>query len=130
LLLLPDCPSAAHETEKPAGGLSAVPRVCGPSCGIATIWSAARDSGWVVEPVGQAVAGIGSLLTGQYDGVLGVARLGDLEKAFAMLPAFSLPVAAVPFEPLPAPVQARCAEALAASAIDVERLSAPAPRGC
>jgi geranylgeranyl pyrophosphate synthase len=120
LLLLPDCPSAAHETDKHAGGLSAVPRVCGPSCGIATIWSAARDSGWVVEPVGQAVAGIGSLLTGQYDGVLGVARLGDLEKAFAMLPAFSLPVAAVPFEPLPAPVHARCAEALAASAIDVE----------
>jgi geranylgeranyl pyrophosphate synthase len=70
--------------------------------------------------VGQAVAGIGSLLTGQYDGVLGMARLGDLEKAFAMLPAFSLPVAAVPFEPLSATSQASCAETLAASAIDVD----------
>ena len=126
LLLLPDCPVAAHGVEQAsrgadaAAGEAAVPRVCGPSCGIATIWSAARDSGWVVEPVGRAVAGIGSLLTGQYDGVLGIARLGDLEKAFAMLPAFSLPVAAVPYEPLPAPVHAGCAQAMAASAIDVE----------
>ena len=120
LLLLPDCPVATQGADRSAGEVSAVPRVCGPSCGIATIWSAARDSGWVVEPVGRAVAGIGSLLTGQYDGVLGVARLGDLEKAFAMLPAFSLPVAAVPYEPLPARGHARCADALAASAIDVE----------
>jgi geranylgeranyl pyrophosphate synthase len=126
LLLLPDCPVAAHGVDQASRGAdavagdAAVPRVCGPSCGIATIWSAARDSGWVVEPVGRAVAGIGSLLTGQYDGVLGIARLGDLEKAFAMLPAFSLPVAAVPYEPLPAPVHAGCAQALAASAIDVE----------
>ncbi len=122
LLLLPDCPVAGHgpHDHSPDAMVAAVPRVCGPSCGIATIWSAARDSGWVVEPVGRAVAGIGSLLTGQYDSVLGMARLGDLEKAFAMLPAFSLPVAAVPYEPLSAPVQAGCAEALAASAIDVE----------
>ena len=117
LLLLPDCPVAGHGSDDP---VSSVPKVCGPSCGIATIWSAARDSGWVVEPVGRAVAGIGSLLTGQYDGVLGMARLGDLEKAFAMLPAFSLPVAAVPYEPLSAPVHAGCAESLAASSIDVE----------
>ena len=120
LLLLPDCPVAAHGADHSTGEASAVPRVCGPSCGIATIWSAARDCGWVVEPVGRAVAGIGSLLTGQYDGVLGVARLGDLEKAFAMLPAFSLPVAAVPFEPLAGRGQGSCSEALAASAIDVE----------
>ena len=117
LLLLPDCPVASHGSDDV---VAAVPRVCGPSCGIATIWSAARDSGWVVEPVNRAVAGIGSLLTGQYDGVLGIARLGDLEKAFAMVPAFSLPVAAVPFEPLNAAAHAGCAETLAASAIDVE----------
>ena len=122
LLLLPDCPVAGHGPHDHGADpmVAAVPRVCGPSCGIATIWSAARDSGWVVEPVGRAVAGIGSLLTGQYDSVLGMARLGDLEKAFAMLPAFSLPVAAVPYEPLSAPLHAGCAESLAASAIDVE----------
>ena len=132
LLLLPDCPVAVHgphdhgpcddgpHDHGSAPMVAAVPRVCGPSCGIATIWSAARDSGWVVEPVGRAVAGIGSLLTGQYDGVLGMARLDDLEKAFAMLPAFSLPVAAVPYEPLAAPLHTGCAESLAASAIDVE----------
>ena len=116
LLLLPDCPVASHGSDDV---VAAVPRVCGPSCGIATIWSAARDSGWVVEPVNRAVAGIGSLLTGQYGGVLGIARLGDLEKAFAMVPAFSLPVAAVPFEPLNAAAHAGCAETLAASAIVV-----------
>ena len=120
LLLLPDCPVASCGADAATHGKDTVPRVCGPSCGIATIWSAARDSGWVVEPVGRAVAGIGSLLTGQYDGVLGLARLGDLEKAFAMLPAFSLPVAAVPYEPLSTPVHVGCAGALAASAIDVE----------
>ena len=120
LLLLPDCPVASCGADAGTHAANTVPRVCGPSCGIATIWSAARDSGWVVEPVGRAVAGIGSLLTGQYEGVLGVARLGDLEKAFAMLPAFSLPVAAVPYEPLSTPVHAGCAGSLAASAIDVE----------
>ena len=134
LLLLPDCPVAAagraddpRSAGRPAGD---VPLVCGPSCGIATIWAGARDSGWVVEPVARAVAGVGALLTGQYDGVLGVARLRDLEKAFAMLPAFSLPVAAVPFEPAEAGPGGccggdtghapRCADALAAAAIDVE----------
>ena len=120
LLLLPDCPVASCGADAATHAKDTVPRVCGPSCGIATIWSAARDSGWVVEPVGRAVAGIGSLLTGQYDGVLGLARLGDLEKAFAMLPAFSLPVAAVPYEPLSTPDHVGCAGALAASAIDVE----------
>ena len=126
LLLLPHCP-AADPPQGAADEADAVPRVCGPGCGIATIWSAAREGGWVVEPVARAVAGIGSLLTGQYDGVLGLARLPDLEKAFAMLPAFSLPVAAVPFETLQptdasgsdAPRPKDCAAALAASAIDV-----------
>jgi geranylgeranyl pyrophosphate synthase len=113
LLLLPDCPLG----REPA--VPGVPRVCGPSCGIATIWAAARDHGWAVESVSNAVAAIGGMLTGQYDGVLGVARLADLEKAFAMLPAFALPIAAVPFQPIESPA-ASCAEALAASAIDVE----------
>ena len=128
LLLLPDCPVAASCARDAVGGSDGVPQVCGPSCGIATIWSAARDCGWVVEPVGRAVAGIGSLLTGQYDGVLGIARLSDLEKAFAMLPAFSLPVAAVPCEPLMAVGNSPeggagglgCGEALVAGGIDVE----------
>jgi geranylgeranyl diphosphate synthase, type II len=121
LLLLPDCPTAVH-----AGGdvESPVPCVCGASCGLATIWSAARDSGWVVESTRQAVGAIGSLLTGQYDGVLGVAKLGDLEKAFAMLPAFALPVAAVPCESAGEIARstkpASCAEGLAAAAIDVD----------
>ncbi|MFM7206563.1 MAG: polyprenyl synthetase family protein [Planctomycetaceae bacterium] len=113
LLLLPDCPVSV---EAAAPG---VPRVCGPSCGIATIWAAARDHGWAVESTSRAVAAIGSLVTGQYDGVLGVARLRDLEKAFAMLPAFALPIAAVPYREV-AGGHAGCAEALAAAAIDVE----------
>jgi len=91
LVLLPDCPRATVANADPT-----VPATCGPACGIATIWAAARDSGWVVQSTSQAVAAIGALLTGQYDGILGVAKLEDLEKAFAMLPAFSLPVAAVP----------------------------------
>lgn len=113
LLLLPDCPVMAESSD------TGVPHVCGPSCGIATLWAAARDQGWVVESTSQAVSAIGSLLTGQYDGVLGVARLSDLEKAFAMLPAFALPIAAVPYQPVAAP-GGTCAEALAAAAIDVE----------
>jgi hypothetical protein len=97
LLLLPDCPAAAAA---PEGASSApLPRVCGTGCAIGTIWSAARDSGWVVESTGSAVSAIGALLTGQYDGILGVAKLAHLEKAFAMLPAFSLPIAAVPYDP-------------------------------
>jgi geranylgeranyl pyrophosphate synthase len=115
LLLLPDCPCAAKAAE---GEKSPVPAACGPACGIATIWAAARDGGWVVESTRQAVSGIGSLLTGQYDGVLGVAKLADLEKAFAMLPAFSLPVAAVPYEPVAA--AGSCEAALGDAAIDVE----------
>ena len=119
LLLLPDCQAAAAPDA--AASASAAPRVCGPSCSIATMWAAARDSGWVVESTGQAVAAIGALLTGQYDGILGVARLGDLEKAFAMLPAFSLPVAAVPYQSAAAATpRGTCAEATAAAAIDVE----------
>lgn len=114
LLLLPDCPVAAHAAAEPG-----MPRTCGPACGIATIWSAARDQGWVVESTSTAVSAIGSLLTGQYDGVLGVARLADLEKAFAMLPAFALPIAAVPYQPLDSRGQT-CAAALDAAAIDVE----------
>lgn len=118
LILLPDCPVA--EPRRP--GDEGPPRTCGPSCTIATIWSAARDSGWAVEPTARAVAAIGSLVTGQYDGVLGVARLGDLEKAFGMLPAFSLPVAAVPYEPvaLSATAAVNCAAATSEAAIDIE----------
>ena len=119
-MLFRSCPAAPRPSESESGGAASAPRVCGPSCGIATIWSAARDGGWAVEPVGRAVAGIGSLLTGQYDGVLGIARLEDLEKAFAMLPAFSLPVAAVPCEAPATHRELPCAEALAASRIDVE----------
>jgi geranylgeranyl pyrophosphate synthase len=126
LLLLPDCPCAAGAARSDAG--ATVPQVCGPACGIGTIWAAARDTGWVVESTGRAVAAIGGLLTGQYDGVLGVARLKDLEKAFAMLPAFALPVAAVPCEPTAVPCEPAaaaagrnsCGDALAALAIDVE----------
>jgi geranylgeranyl pyrophosphate synthase len=104
LLLLPDCPVVVG-----GGAGGDAPRVCGPSCGIATIWAAARDGGWVVESTSRAVAGI-----------LGVARLKDLEKAFAMLPAFSLPIAAVPFDADASRRNGSCAEALAAAAIDVE----------
>lgn len=117
LLLLPDCPRC--DVDSSAEGL---PATCGPGCGIATLWAAARDSGWTVEPTSRAVSAIGSLLTGQYDGILGLARLRDLEKAFGMLPAFSLPVAAVPYERA-ADRQAgydSCAMALADAAIDVE----------
>jgi geranylgeranyl pyrophosphate synthase len=114
LLLLPDCPVAEGE---PVAG---VPHVCGPQCSIATLWSAARESGWVVESTSRAVSAMGSLLTGQYDGVLGVARLQDLEKAFKMLPAFSLPIAAVPYEDAPVGPGTPCCDAMAAAAIDVE----------
>jgi len=131
LLLLPDCPHGAIEkshrqVDAESRGSGDVPQVCGPSCAIATIWSAARQSGWVVESTSQAVRAIGSLLTGQYDGVLGVAKLRDLEKAFAMLPAFSLPIAAVPFEPIGfggGPSGNRscsCADAMPTASIDVE----------
>jgi hypothetical protein len=113
LLLLPDCPLVPESAD------TGVPHVCGPSCGITTLWAAARDQGWVVESTSQAVSAIGSLLTGQYDGVLGVARLSDLEKAFAMLPAFALPIAAVPYQPVAAP-SGTCVEALGAAAIDVD----------
>ena len=125
LLLLPDCPLATVPADTGDVGAT-VPHVCGPACGIGTIWAAARDTGWVVESTGRAVAAIGGLLTGQYDGILGVARLADLEKAFAMLPAFGLPVAAVPCEPARAaqacavPGGTSCDAALATLAIDVE----------
>lgn len=118
LLLLPDCPLCVGDDHTDAG----IPGTCGPSCGIATIWAAARDCGWTVEPTSRAVSAIGSLLAGQYDGVLGVARLRDLEKAFGMLPAFALPIAAVPYEPLAdgSDSPGSCASALAAEAIDVD----------
>jgi geranylgeranyl pyrophosphate synthase len=118
LLLLPDCPLCEGDEHEEGG----IPGTCGPSCGIATLWAAARDCGWTVESTSRAVSAIGSLLTGQYDGILGVARLRDLEKAFGLLPAFSLPVAAVPYEPL-ADDRVRhdsCAAALAAEALDVD----------
>jgi geranylgeranyl pyrophosphate synthase len=118
LLLLPDCPIGDGHKHEADG----VPVTCGPRCGIATMWAAARDCGWTVESTSRAVSAIGSLLTGQYDGILGVAKLRDLEKAFGMLPAFSLPVAAVPYEPLADGTvrHESCAAALEAEAIDVE----------
>jgi geranylgeranyl pyrophosphate synthase len=116
LLLLPHCPCASG-----ASADESMPAACGPACGIATIWAAARDSGWVVQSTSQAAAAIGALLTGQYDGILGVAKLEDLEKAFAMLPAFSLPVAAVPYRPGTRPAaDCSCVDAAAAAAIDVD----------
>jgi len=117
LLLLPDCP-AAVASDIPGSA----PKICGPSCAIGTIWSAARESGWVVESTDRAVSAIGALLTGQYDGILGVAKLSHLEKAFAMLPAFSLPIAAVPYDPSEAAgaSDASCTGIQAAAALDVE----------
>ena len=129
LLLLPDCPLVdAGEAD---GGAARPPHTCGPACVIGTLWSAAREAGWVVESTPRAMAGIGGLLTGEYDGILGVARLSHLEKAFAMLPAFALPIAAVPFDPDAArsrpssgadrgPGGDDCASAAARAAIDVE----------
>ena len=128
LLLLPDCPVARGSAIGSASTADGLPRVCGPACGISTIWAAARDTGWVVESTDRAVAAIGGLLTGQYDGILGVARLEDLEKAFGMLPAFSLPVAAVPFEDVsPDGVPAGAASAGESAAADGE---VPAAVGC
>jgi geranylgeranyl diphosphate synthase type II len=121
LLLLPDCPHATRVDQE-------TPAVCGPACGIGTLWAAAHDSGWVVSRTDQAVAAIGGLLTGQYQGILGVARLPDLEKAFAMLPAFSLPVAAVPYRETSLaghPSQAEppsCGPVLESAGIDVDWL--------
>ena len=126
LLLLPDCPVAPRLVAD--ADPARPPRVCGPGCVIGTLWGAAREQGWVVEATPRAVAGIGGLLTGQYDGILGVARLEHLEKAFAMLPAFALPIAAVPFDPTELPLvapsagggSAACAEAAARSGLDAE----------
>ena len=117
LLLLPDCPLAQHSTKD-----ESCPLVCGPSCGIGTIWSAAHDSGWVVDSTRKAAAAIGSLLSGQYQGILGVARLKDLEKAFGMLPAFSFPVAAVPYQLVDesGSREGTCDQALSNAGIDVE----------
>ena len=113
LLLLPDCPLATGPR------VEGVPHVCGPQCTITTLWSAARDSGWVVESTSHAVGSMASLLAGQYDGILGVARLRDLEKAFSRLPAFALPVAAVPFDEADGQFGS-CATAAATQAIDPE----------
>jgi len=93
LAILPDCPAAGDD---PSGSGNGTPRTCGPACDVATVWSAARDSGWTVVGSSEALAAIGGLLTRQYDGILGVAKLEDLQKAFAMIPCFSLPIAAVP----------------------------------
>lgn len=114
LLLLPDCPLAAGERT------DGVPHVCGPQCTITTIWSAARDSGWVVESTTRALSAMGSLLAGQYDGILGVARLVDLEKVFSRMPAFALPIAAVPYMEIEQGRPGSCAAAAAAQAIDTE----------
>lgn len=119
LLLLPDCPRAAPS---PDVGGDRPPRTCGPRCSLKRLWAHARGLGWVVAATPAAVAGIGGLLTGQYDGILGVAKLSHLEKAFAMLPAFALPIAAVPFDPQKASAADApdCATALAAGALDVD----------
>lgn len=126
LLLLPDCPLV--DADEGDGGAARPPHTCGPDCVIGTLWAAAREAGWVVESTPRAMAGIGGLLTGEYDGILGVARLSHLEKAFAMLPAFALPIAAVPFDPdaarskraPSAPDGGDCATAAARAALDVE----------
>ena len=117
LLLLPDCPLARDSAKD-----ENCPSVCGPSCGIGTIWSAAHDSGWVVDSTRKAASAIGSLLSGQYQGILGVARLKDLEKAFGMLPAFSFPVAAVPYQLADESRKTgvTCDQALLNAGIDVE----------
>lgn len=114
LLLLPDCPMA----EGPR--VEGMPHVCGPRCTITTLWTAARDSGWVVESTSRAASAMGSLLAGQYDGILGVARLVDLEKAFSKLPAFALPVAAVPYQELQGGRGVSCEAAASEQAIDPE----------
>ena len=61
-------------------------------------------------------------MSGQYQGILGVARLKDLEKAYGMLPAFSFPVAAVPYQHLDESEVKGCScnEALLNAGIDVE----------
>jgi len=117
LLLLPDCPLAQDSSKD-----ENCPAVCGPSCGMSTIWSAAHDSGWVVDSTRKAATAIGSLLSGQYQGILGVARLKDLEKAFGMLPAFSFPVAAVPYQLADESgnTVSTCDQALLDAGIDVE----------
>ena len=117
LLLLPDCPLAREPVKE-----KNCPSVCGPSCGLGTIWSAAHDNGWVVDSTRSAATAIGSLMSGQYQGILGVARLKDLEKAYGMLPAFSFPVAAVPYQHLDASEVKGCScdEALLNAGIDVE----------
>ena len=89
LLLLPDCCHAA-------GGDAAGPATCGPQCVYATLASAATDSGWQVASTREAAAAIAAALGGLYQGVLGVASLAELEKAFAVLPPFAMPIAAVP----------------------------------
>ncbi len=88
LLLLPDCGHAKPGTDGPA--------TCGPQCVFATLASAAADSGWQVASTRDAAAAIAGVLGGLYQGVLGVASLDDLEKAFALLPPFAMPIAAVP----------------------------------
>ncbi len=69
---------------------------CGPQCVYATLASAAEDSGWQVASTRDAAASIAGALGGIYQGVLGVASLDELEKAFSLLPPFAMPIAAVP----------------------------------
>jgi len=88
LLLLPDCCNAQGGGDGPG--------VCGPQCVFATLASAATDSGWQVTSTRDAAAAIAGVLGGLYQGVLGVASLAELEKAFAVLPPFTMPLAAVP----------------------------------
>lgn len=89
LLLLPDCCHAD-------GGEGSGPATCGPQCVYATLASAATDSGWQISSTRHAAAAIAGAMGGLYQGVLGVASLGELEKAFAVLPPFAMPIAAVP----------------------------------
>ena len=89
LLLLPDCCHAVDSDD-------VAPAICGPQCVYATLASAATDSGWQVASTRDAAAAIAGAMGGLYQGVLGVASLVELEKAFAMLPPFAMPIAAVP----------------------------------
>ena len=90
LLLLPDCPHARSGES---------PRICGPQCLFATLAAAGEDSGWSVRPTAEAVGVIAELVAGRCEGVVGVAGLPELQKAFEVLPVFSVPIAAVPLDP-------------------------------
>ncbi len=120
LLLLPDCRHAEGRREGPA--------TCGPQCVYATLASAAADSGWQVTSTRDAAAAIAGVLGGLYQGVLGVASLDELEKAFALLPPFAMPIAAVPVNE--AAAGPSVAEAVAGAEPSKPAASEHGRRGC